>query len=76
MEEPDAATAAETGAATDAATGAATGATTGAARDNKVEATVGDVKGEKVWADHPTYMEEEPWPGDLQAKWPDFTPGV
>jgi hypothetical protein len=68
MEEPDAATGAATGVATDAATGAE--------RESKADDTVGDVEGEKNWADQPTYIEEEPWPGDLQAKWPDFSPGV
>jgi hypothetical protein len=27
--------------------------------------------------DHePTYIEEEPWPGDLPPMWPTFSPGV
>jgi hypothetical protein len=92
MEEPDVATGAATGAATRAATGVAMGAATGvakgaatsvamgaatgAARESKADDTEGDVESGKIWADQPTYVEEEPWPGDLQAKWPNYSPGV
>jgi hypothetical protein len=56
--------------------GAATGAGKDVARESKADDTAGDVEDGKIWADQPTYVEEEPWPGDLQAKWPDFSPGV
>jgi hypothetical protein len=78
MKEPDPATDEATGTTMGAAPGAAAGATAmGATADvkgkDKVEATMSD---ERIWADQPTYVEEEPWPGDLQDKWPDFSPGV
>jgi hypothetical protein len=76
MEESDAATDAATGTTTGAAPGAAPGATADANRESTAEATVGDVGHERIWADQPTYVEEEPWPGDLRGKWPDFAPGV
>lgn len=31
---------------------------------------------EKLWADEPTYIEEEPWPGDLPPMWIGLLPGV
>jgi hypothetical protein len=30
----------------------------------------------KQWDDGPTYIEEEPWPGDLHATWSGYLPGV
>ena len=30
----------------------------------------------KQWDDEPTYIEEEPWPGDLHAMWSGYQPGV
>jgi hypothetical protein len=68
MEEPDA--------AADAATGVKKEEATGADRGSKVDGTVGDEEGDKNWADQTTYIEEEPWPGDLQPMWPNFSPGV
>jgi hypothetical protein len=33
-----------------------------------------DEAGEPAY--EPTYIEEEPWPGDLPPMWPTFSPGV
>jgi hypothetical protein len=42
-------------------------------RHQEAERTVDDGK---QWDDGPTYIEEEPWPGDLSATWPSYQPGV
>jgi hypothetical protein len=31
---------------------------------------------EVLWADETTYVEEEPWTGDLNATWPGYMSGV
>ena len=48
----------------------------GANLDSKVDNTADDGEGDKNWADQMTYIEEEPWPRDLQPKWPNYSRGV
>jgi hypothetical protein len=40
------------------------------------EGAADNVKGEVIWAMGQTYIEEEPWPGDLSATYPGHLPGV
>jgi hypothetical protein len=40
------------------------------------EGAADKVKDEVIWATGPTYIEEEPWPGDLSATGPGYLPGV
>jgi hypothetical protein len=40
------------------------------------EGAADNVKGEVIWATGPTYIEEEPWPGDLSATNLGYFPGV
>ena len=76
MEESDATMDAVTGTTMGAAPGAASRATADANQESTAEATVSDVGHERIWAYQPTYVEEEPWPGDLRGKWPNFASGV
>ena len=48
----------------------------GANRGSKVDGTVDDEAGDKTWDNQPTYIEEEPWMGDIQPMWPNYSPGV
>jgi hypothetical protein len=40
------------------------------------EGAADKVTGEVLWANEVTYVEEEPWPGDLHATWSGYLPGV
>jgi hypothetical protein len=42
--------------------------------DHRDEASERDQAGEPAY--EPTYIEEEPWPGDLPPMWPTYSPGV
>jgi hypothetical protein len=72
MEEPGA----ETGEGQDEAQRSAERDRAKSGRESNADDTAGDVKDGKLWADQTTYVEEEPWTADLQAKWPDYSPGV
>jgi hypothetical protein len=41
-----------------------------------VDGAADKVTGEVLWENEVTYVEEEPWPGDLQATWSGYLPGV
>jgi len=41
-----------------------------------VDRAAGKVTGEVLWVDKVTYVEDEPWTGDLHATWPGYLPGV
>ena len=58
--------------AADAAADEASGADQG----HKADGTVDDGAGGKTWDDQPTYIEEEPWMGDIHPMWPNYSPGV
>jgi hypothetical protein len=40
----------------------------------EAEGAVDNVKDEMIWDTGPTYIEEEPWPGDLSATGPGYQP--
>jgi len=42
----------------------------------EVEGTTDKLNDEMMWDMGPTYIEEEPWPGDLSATGPGYLPGV
>jgi hypothetical protein len=45
-------------------------------REDDIEGAACNEEDGKQWVDEATYIEEEPWPGDLQATWSGYLPGV
>ena len=46
------------------------------AREDDTEGAVRNEEDGKWWVDEATYIEEEPWLGDLHSMWSGYQPGV